>query len=318
MNILLKIIKGVCRYMTYYFQRERNIEDSVNSDSIVKFNIPITISETTTQTSSEDFNYNEDGSIEILRSGIYTISWFISQMTGLSTGGQAFALKKFNYDEQVQDWEIMVGSSNHVKIASSFGFGTVDISEEEIETYEKVKIALFNITDKDAKLTNCPNAKAGILIFGNDLLSLEKRLSDLYEQLYCIEQFLQLSNVSEAWSPTIELSGTGVAVISSGYTFNFWGIGALNHQQTLNSMTTYYLINNNQYEKLDLYQGEATIGTLWVETPFGETYSLPIRFDNTGVYFTPYVQLANLPVGTTFKFTQSLILVDPDGGILTS
>ena len=303
--------------MTYYFQRERRIEESIHSDSIIKFNIPISISKTTAQTPSEDFNYNEDGTIEILRPGIYTINWFISQMTGLSTAGQAFTLKKFNYDDQVQDWEVLVGSANHIKVASSFGFGTLDVTVEEIKTFEHVKIALFNLTDQDAKLTKFPNAKAGILIFGNDSLSLEKKLLDLYEQLYCIEQFLQLSNVTEMWSPTIELSGTGVAVIYSGYTYNFWGIGALDHQQTLNSMTTYYLITSDQYPTLELYQGEATIGTLWVETPFGETYSLPVRFDNTGVYFTPYAQLTNLPVGTTFKFTQSLILVDPDGGILT-
>jgi len=313
--------------MAYYFQRERNLEDVISNGSIVKFNTPITVSESDIEPSTDDFNYNDDGTIDILRPGVYIIFWFVAQMTGLATDGEAFGLKKFNYDEQILEWVPLAGAVSHVKISSTFGFGTVDVTDAEIETFEKVTVALFNVSNNDAKLTSHAHAKSGILITGQDDLTLKKRIeelesrvtyleksvTELYEQVYCIEEFIRLSTVTEMWSPTIELSGSGAAVIYSGVTYNFWGTGALDHQQTLNNMTTYYLITSDQYTNLTYYQGEATIGTLWIETPFGENYALPIRFDNTGIYFTPNIQLTNLPIGTTFKFTQSLILVSPDG-----
>ena len=134
-------------------------------------------------------------------------------------------------------------------------------------------------------------------------------------RLTYIENFIYLSNVTEYWSQTAALLGLGCAVIHSGFTYNFWGIGALNHQQTLNNGQTYYLITSAQCPELLFYQGDSTIGTLWIETPGGSVYSLPIRFDATGIYFTPNSQLTNLPIGTTFKFTQALILVDPDNAM---
>ena len=313
--------------MAYYFQRERDLEDVIGSGSIVEFDVPITVSVTGDEPPSDDFNYNADGSVDFLRPGVYTIFWFVAQMTGLATDGEAFGLKKFDYNGEVLDWMSLAGAVSHSKISSSFGFGTVDVTAEELESFEKVTVALFNVSNNDAKLTSHAHTKSGILITGQDDLTLklrieelesrvatlERSVTELYEQVYCIEEFIRLSTVTEMWSPTIELSGSGAAVIYSGVTYNFWGIGALDHQQTLNNMTTYYLITSDQYTNLTYYQGEATIGTLWIETPFGENYALPIRFDDTGIYFTPNTQLTNLPIGTTFKFTQSLILVSPDG-----
>ena len=159
-----------------------------------------------------------------------------------------------------------------------------------------------------------PPGPAGIC----DCTDLEERISALEEevisittQITYIENFIYLSGLSQIYSPTLELSGLGAAVIRSGYTYNFWGIGALDHQQTLSNGTTYYLIYGSQYTELEFYEGDTTIGTLWIETPTGNVYTLPIRFDTTGIYFIPNSQLTNLPMGTTFKFTQALILVDP-------
>lgn len=132
------------------------------------------------------------------------------------------------------------------------------------------------------------------------------------EEITYIKNFIYLSDGTQIWSPTAQLSGLGSAVIHSGYTYNFWGIGALDHQQTLNNGATYYLILSSQYNELTYYSGDTTIGTLWIETPSEDVYTLPIRFDRTGIYFTPTSQMTNLPVGTTFKFTQALILVDPN------
>jgi len=140
-----------------------------------------------------------------------------------------------------------------------------------------------------------------------DLILLERRVT-------YIEDFIFLSDVEEVWSPTAALSGLGSGVISTGFTHNFWGIGNLDHSQTLTNGTTYYLIYGSQYEPLTYYVGESTLGTLWIETPGtpARIYTMPIRFDATGIYFRPSEQLTNLPVGTSFKFTQALILVGPE------
>jgi len=144
-----------------------------------------------------------------------------------------------------------------------------------------------------------------------DLTELENQITNIINQINYIEQFIYLSDVIEIWSTAPALIGLGSAVIHSGYTYNFWGIGSLDHQQTLVNGTTYYLINSSQYTELTYYQGDTTIGTLWIETPTGIVYNMPIRFDDTGIYFTPSNNINNLPIGTTFKFTQALILVNP-------
>jgi len=126
-----------------------------------------------------------------------------------------------------------------------------------------------------------------------------------------LESFVFLSDVVQVWSTTTQLLGAGVGVIHAGFTYNIWGIGALDHQQTLNVGQTYYLIQGSQIPELAWYQGETTLGNLWIETPGGNVYNLSIRFDSSGIFFTPINQMSNLPIGTVLKFTQALILVDP-------
>ena len=140
---------------------------------------------------------------------------------------------------------------------------------------------------------------------------LESEIISIYKRIEIIESFLYLSDVIELWSQSAALLGLGSGVIYSGYTYNFWGIGMLDHQQTLINGTTYYLITASQFLPLTYYSGEATLGTLWIEPPGGAIQTMPIRFDATGIYFRPSTQLTNLPIGTTFKFTQALILVAP-------
>jgi len=113
-------------------------------------------------------------------------------------------------------------------------------------------------------------------------------------------------------SNTPELAGLGSVVINSGYTYNFWGTGTLNHQQTLLAQTPYYIVESIQFEPLTYYQGGSTIGTLWIETlePSAQIFSLPVRFDATGIFFTPATTYVDLLVGTTFRFAQSLSLVN--------
>ena len=150
----------------------------------------------------------------------------------------------------------------------------------------------------------------------SDIFALITKINDeiaiINQKITYVESFVYLSDIVEVWSHTAALSGLGAGIIYAGYTYNFWGIGSLNHIQTINNGTKYILIDSSQYEPLTYYRGDSTIGTMWIETPSGNTYTLPIRFDETGIYFTSGSQLTNLPVGTTFKFTQALILVDPE------
>jgi len=141
---------------------------------------------------------------------------------------------------------------------------------------------------------------------------LESEIVKIYSRIAYIESFIYLSDVEQLWSTTPAMFGLGSGVIHSGFTYNFWGIGALDHVQTLTNGATYYLIRANQYEPLSYYQGEPTLGTLWIDEPGSAIRTMPIRFDASGIYFIPTTQLTNLSVGTTFKFTQALILVTPE------
>jgi len=310
--------------MIYYLQRECNLDTAISSEAIMKFDTPIALSETSSLTPPEDFNYQEDGSIDIMRAGTYTVFWYVVSMAGLSTIGQSYQLKKLDYSLATPDWSPIAGTSNHIKVSQAPGFAILTISQDEIDEYGKATIALFNTADASENLTYFV-PKAGILIFGlnlepleNQLTTIDGQISSMFDQIGSLEQFIYLSDVTDIWSQTAELSGLGSAVINSGYTYNFWGIGTLNHQQTLNSGTVYYLIDSSQYSPLTYYQGDSTIGTLWIETPAPSTsvYSLPIRFDATGIYFSPDTTYQNLPAGTTFRFTQSLILIGVPASII--
>jgi len=301
--------------MIYYLQRERNLQAAIPSNGILQFDTPVALNATNSSQPTEALQYQEDGSIDIVSPGTYAVFWFVTGMTGFATDGQSYGLKRRDYSEETPAWQLLAKSTNQIKNSSTPGFSLIEVSDEEINEYEKATIALFNTADNAAELTFF-SPKAGILVFGLDLDALENRLDgidqeigDLFLQLQSIEDFVRLSAVTEVWSLSPDLSGLGVAVINSGYTYNFWGIGTLNHQQTLNSGETYYLIESSQFQPLTLYQGSSTIGTLWIETPASSVYSIPVRFDGSGIYFTPSTTISNLPVGTTFKFTQALILV---------
>ena len=301
--------------MTYFLQRECNLETTVAANAIMKFETPIAQSKTSLLT--DDFEYQEDGTINIMQPGTYTVFWYTVGMVSHSTVGKSFQIKKLDYGQPSPTWNIIAGSSNHIKTAQTPGFAIVVVSESEIYEHEKATIALFNTADAPVELTMLA-PRSGILVFGfalnsieDELTGISEQITNIFNELQRIEEFVHLSEVTEIWSLSAELMGLGVSVISSGYTHNFWGIGTLNHQQTLTGGAVYYLVNSSQYEPLTFYQGDSTIGTLWIETLSpSNIFSFPIRFDGTGIFFTPDTTYQNLPPGTSFKFTQALILVD--------
>ena len=304
--------------MVYYLLRERNIEETINSNAIVEFDTPLMSSETDLLIRPEDFQYQENGSIDIVRPGIYLILWYVSGMTGFATNGQSYKLKKFDYGAQTPGWTDLATASNHVKVSSSPGYGIVVVSKDEIYRHEKATIALFNASDSTVQLTFFL-PKAVIAIFGLELESLVNRItaieqviSYIIDEINRIERFIYVSDKTDIDSLTPQLLGVGVSVMHVGFEYEFWGIGSLNQTTSLTNGERYYIITSDQYEPFKFYVAEATITTLWIETPRGDLYSLPVRFDGSGIYFTPRQQLTNLPVGTTFKFTQTLILIDPN------
>jgi len=304
--------------MVHYFQCECNFETAVPSGAIIKFDTPLAISETSTETPPEDFVCQADGTIDIFRAGTYTILWYVTCMTGFSTIGQSYEIKKRDYSLAEPDWVCIAGTSNHIKVSQTPGFAILEITQEEIDDYGRATIALFNAADAEAGLTFFV-PKASLLIFGlsadaleNKLTSIDGQITGMVSRIFNLEEFVRFSDLVEIWSQTAELFGIGVTVIYSGNTYNFWGTGALSQPETFEEGVAYHLITTSQFLPLGYYQGDPTISTLWIETSDSppQIISLPVRINETGIFFVPDITYTNLPVGTIFRFTQSLILVD--------
>jgi hypothetical protein len=143
-----------------------------------------------------------------------------------------------------------------------------------------------------------------------DCEAIENRLTTIFTKLEYIDRSIEISPVRTAMSPTPAMAGLGASVISIGPTYNYWGIGTLTTGQSW-GQTSIYLVTPAQFPELARYQGEPTIGTVWYSPGgTGVPQSMPILIDHTGIYIHPSNQI-NVNAGTTFKFTQALILVDP-------
>jgi hypothetical protein len=129
----------------------------------------------------------------------------------------------------------------------------------------------------------------------------------LQAAIAAIEAETTVSDVTTLPAYDSNLTGTATSVISIGPQYNFFGSGHTNASMSLNNNQTYYLIRASQFAPLALYQGDATVATLWV-TSGSNTYSFPLFFDATGIYFTPHTQVAGIAAGATFSFTMLLIL----------
>jgi len=292
-----------CNLSFSALQRERSIRDEVASDGIIIFDTPLI--------AEGAIDYQQDGSIDITQFGVYIVTWFTAGMVGFATNGQLYQIKKYDY--AASDWSEIVGASNHIKNSSTIGFAIINVTEAEINEYGKATIALFNSADANIKLSFF-NPKAGILIYGANFRCIDTKIFYIEENLLSIanhidglEQFLTVSEVTEIWSETPELLGLGVAVISIGNSYNFWGIGMLDSDQVLDPGNNYYLIGSYQFSKLSFYRGSRTTGTLWIEDPILGLMRYPLRFDATGIYFVPSSTM-NLSSGTQFSFTLLLIL----------
>lgn len=334
--------------MSLYFQRERHaIIDPIPASGKILFDRAIKSSESmpeidpedpTPQIPEPDFQYHPDGTIDIFRASTYIAFWHLATATGLSTDGQVFELRKRDYEAEglsgggEEIWIPISSSSGHFKIASSVTQSVLLVTTEEIVTYEKATVALFNCASHSVILNTHPHIKAGILLYGigpvdSDITNLYRFVNDLYN-------FISYSDVHIYTcrdAPFFQSSRPGVpggyvgltntpddyqyqiGIIWSGFTYNFWLIAPNNpRNDTLNQSRMYLLraddfVLDNGDKPLTWYQGQVTFGTLWVSR--GGYTSIPVMLDNTGIYFDYTSTTTNI---TNMKFTQTLILSPPE------
>jgi hypothetical protein len=159
-----------------------------------------------------------------------------------------------------------------------------------------------------------------IVEFETRIEELETYIYNLEERIEYIENFTNLSSVTDYVCQS-SFDGLYVSVIHSGFNYNFWGTGNLKKNFSMSNGGIYYLIHSGDTdnpesgicEPLNWYQGDVTIGTLWLNNTSGGTQyvALPLFFDSNGIYIKPTNNI-NVGVNSTYNFTQSLILVDPN------
>ena len=302
----LVISAKLCPITSIVFKRERSILDLLQQDTAITFDKQLL--------ARGAIEYHADGRIDILEQGCYVVNWFVAAMAGFATDGQQYMLKKFYYT--LSSWGPLVSAGNQIKNSATIGFAVVNVTGAEITDYGKVTIAVFNNADSDTKPTFFePNA--GIIVWGANFSFVEQRTTaiennivEIDNHVQDVEQFVYISSVTYTWSDSPQLSGAGVAYIHVGHLYNFWGIGSLDFACTLSIGTSYYLLHYTYSPPIEYYQGDDTIGTLWIQDLITGTSRYPLHFDGTGIYITPSGSLS-LSAGTKLSFTQWLILVNP-------
>ena len=336
--------------MSLYFQRERrNLEQSVESNGIVLFDIAIQSSETIPEPDPDDpnpappipepdFEYHPDGTIDLLRASSFIATWNMTAASGMATDGQVFQLKKRDYTAEALDpmageiW-IPIGSSTAAfKVSPSIGLTTILVSEREILDYGKATIALFNMSDASIKLSKHPHTKAGILLFGigpidKDVTNLYQYVNDLYEFIifsdvhvyncYSTPFYYRSSGTGPNPNPgqLIPLSGSPddnhyqIGIIWSGYTYNFWMISPHNTRSIS-------FANNTTYYLLRAQDFEPLT---WYQgqATFGTIW---VEQSNNNYNAFPvmldntgiYFKPGSVSSVTNIKFTQTLVLSPPD------
>ena len=339
--------------MSIYFQRARkDLETPIGVGEKVLFDTHIHNSESLDDSSpliptptEPDFHYLSDGQIDIFRPSTYIVVWDISVLTGHATDGQTFELRKRDYAAEVLDplggevWVPIASSSAAYKVSPSQGNSILLVTVDEIASFGKGTVALFNTSNATVKLTIHPHTKAGLVIFGigpvdTDISNLYTYVQDLYSfisfsdvhiyRAYAHPFYYRTSGTEPNPNPAqlIPLSDSPdpnfhyqIGVIWSGYTYNFWLISsdpARSAKFTLQGKTTYYLLRAEDFVTADgqhpltWYQGQVTFGTLWIDD--GTYISIPVMLDNSGIYINPLSQIPNI---VNAKFTQTLILSPP-------
>lgn len=148
-----------------------DIPPIVKADEAIRFdNILVSSTYDTVNGTLQSIIYDETAGIfGIKRAGVYFVSWFVSQQTGLSHQGSNFAVV---IDPDAATSQIIMGSG-HVKISPSSAFALITVSEAEAQTTTGKQFILKNVSSHDAALSERSQVKAGLSVFGiaDDLFS---------------------------------------------------------------------------------------------------------------------------------------------------
>ena len=130
--------------MIPYLQLERTTAGVIPTNGNMLF-------DTTVGKGGTEIVYNDNGVIRFYKVGVYYVSWYVAQQTGLATDGKNFALV-------TSDGKTITGSS-HVKIAPASGFAIIEITNPDRT------IRLVNKSDQSATLSSKAQVKAGLAVF---------------------------------------------------------------------------------------------------------------------------------------------------------
>ena len=153
-----------------------------------------------------------------------------------------------------------------------------------------------------------PQGPSGICLCDWD--SIWSELTTIQNRIDQIQLFNHQTRIYNACSIDEMLLGLCTSAISIGNNYNLWGEGELDTTQDFDARSgPYYLLHASQLPPLECYQGGSTLGTLWIKTPDGGVYTMPLYFDADGIYFYNFtMNPIHALAGTTFNYTQLLIL----------
>lgn len=189
--------------MHYY--RERLIDEAIPKDGTVSFDYLIDESTSLGALGEyQDFEYDNDGYIDIKTPGYYMVKWTTTSQTGFFQDGSWFELKY--YDEEVQEWK-PIGNGRDVheletmiekKADACSGITAFEVTVDHFETWGRFRIGLFNVSGSSIYLSKLTSAKASLVIYGvayfGFVLNELWKLLDDYEQECCGLDLIDLLN----------------------------------------------------------------------------------------------------------------------------
>ena len=140
---------------------------------------------------------------------------------------------------------------------------------------------------------------------------LEESITQIKQDIYDLKTFVYESEYTEIFATDSRLRNWGVGVVRTGITHSFFGIGKLAPPAHSLGSGTYTLITADQYPPLKLYVGDTTYTQMWIDDPTPTTalITLPVKIDQTGIYFTVPSTFSNLQPNTLLRFTVALVLL---------
>jgi len=179
--------------MVPYLQLERVTAGAIPTNGTLVF-------DTTVGSNSTHISYNSTtGIIEFNKVGVFYLSWFVAQQTGLATDGKNFALV-------TSDGQNITGSS-HAKTAPVSGFAIVEVASSG------KTIELVNKSDESATLSERVHVQAGLAVF--DISASNLPLGYLQAQMMSPQSPIVEDNTHVQFDDEIAADPFGIVTLES-------------------------------------------------------------------------------------------------------